>query len=310
MLDYEQGKGTGSSSRYEISAANDWRLELLPVSGGYMIKIDGYPVYELGLNIGPVFYMMISNANAKLSKAFVSPFLEPAKRSLVGIVSSESYLPDRAKVAATRVLHAIDAILDSENEDVSQEQKQIVVFSIMQMNIEVGAELRAFDLYWIRPKLALNTTVVLDDATKIFPESIRAALSGRVKYEVQQAANCLLYEAPSAVGFHVLRAIERVVLDYFTVPGFDREDAATWTEYARVLKKHDVHPKIRAMISRLAELHRNELMHAEAVLSVEEEAAILFALMQEVLPIMIADVAKRKGSPIASFPILNDPRWQ
>lgn len=50
-------------------------------------------------------------------------------------------------------------------------------------------------------------------------------------------------------------------------------------------------------------------MHAEAMLSVEE-AAMLFALMKEVVPIMIADLAKRKGTPIADFPILNDPRWQ
>src|SRR5260221_2494614 len=37
---------------------------------------------------------------------------------------------------------------------------------------------------------------------------------------------------------------------------------------------------------------------------------MLFALMQEVLPIVIADLAKRKGTLIANFPILEDPRWQ
>src|SRR5216683_5445730 len=111
MLNYGQGKGDGSSSEDGIRAANDWRVELLPVSGGYMIKIDGYPVSELGLNIGPVFYLTISNANTKLPKALVSPFLDAAKRSLVSIVSSESYLPDKAKVAATTALNAIDAIL-------------------------------------------------------------------------------------------------------------------------------------------------------------------------------------------------------
>ena len=83
----------------------------------------------------------------------------------------------------------------------------------------------------------------------------------------------------------------------------------TWSEYSRDLKKLKIHPKIRGMITRLAELHRNELMHADAVLS-DAEAAMLFALMQEVLPIMIADVAKRKGTPIADFPILDNPRWQ
>jgi hypothetical protein len=140
-------------------------------------------------------------------------------------------------------------------------------------------------------------------------QTVLREIPARVKYEVQQAANCLEYDAYSAVGFHVLRAVELIVLEYFTLPGWSRNDASTWTDYARELKKTDVHPKIRSMIVRLAELHRNELMHAEAVLDAAE-AAMLFALMQEVAPIMIADIAKRRGTPIANFPILDNPRWQ
>jgi hypothetical protein len=157
--------------------------------------------------------------------------------------------------------------------------------------------------------LGYATADLLKDATVVFPESVRGSISDRIKYEVQQAANCLLYEAPSAVGFHVLRAVEMVIIDYFTIPGLDRAGANSWTDYSKRLRFYKVHRKIVGMIDRLAGLHRNELMHAEAVLS-NEEAAILFALMQEVLPVMIADVAKRKGAPIANFPILNDPRWQ
>ena len=118
-----------------------------------------------------------------------------------------------------------------------------------------------------------------------------------------------MVDAPTAVGFHVLRAVETVILDYFTISGWERSGADNWAAYAKVLRNHHVHRKIVAMIERLASLYRNDLMHGVAVLS-KEEAAMLFALMQESLPIMIADVAKRKGTPIANFPILDDPRWQ
>jgi hypothetical protein len=149
----------------------------------------------------------------------------------------------------------------------------------------------------------------LTDGTVIFPKAIREALNDRIRHEVQEAARCLEYEVHSAVGFHILRAVELVILDYFSIPGWERGDANNWVAYAKALRRNAVHRKIVAMVERLATLHRNELMHAEAVLSAPEASA-LFALMQEVLPVMIADVAKRKGTPIADFPILNDPRWQ
>ena len=84
-----------------------------------------------------------------------------------------------------------------------------------------------------------------------------------------------------------------MILDYFKLSEWQGKKPESWAEYSRELKQLKVHPKIRGMVARLAELHRNELMHAEAVLG-EEEAAMLFALMQEVLPLMIADVAKRR----------------
>jgi hypothetical protein len=167
----------------------------------------------------------------------------------------------------------------------------------MQLNTMLARDLFWFDVYWIAPKFGFNTTALLIDATVIFPTSIRNAIPAPVKHEISQAAACLLYEVSSAVGFHVLRAIEIVILDYSTIPSWNRSGANTWAGYAKVLRQHGVHRKIVAMIERLATIHRNELMHAEAVLSTEE-AAILFALMQEVLPIMIADIANRKGSPI------------
>ena len=94
-----------------------------------------------------------------------------------------------------------------------------------------------------------------------------------------------------------------------TIPGWDPDRAATWSGYARRLAHYRVHRKIRNMIDRLAELHRNELMRADAVLS-KEEAAVLLGMAQEVIPIMVADIARRKGRPLDGFPILDDPRWQ
>ena len=276
-----------------------------------MIRINGFPLYQLGAAIGEITDRL---ANVLSTRDDIVLKLTQG-RPYVEFAAQQSYLPIDSKGAANNLIAVADSITSATHPDTPQlppltplEQSNLLG-ALLNLYTMLARDLAWFDLYWIEPKLGYSTPELLTDASIIFPATIRAAIPAKIKDEVQQAANCLLYGASSAVGFHVLRGVELVVLDYFTIPGFERDGAATWSEYVRVLKKHNVHPKIRTMIARLAELHRNELMHAEAVLSVEE-SAILFALMQEVLPIMIADVAKRKGAPIANFPILDDRRWQ
>jgi hypothetical protein len=281
-----------------------------------MMRVNGYPLYQLGLQLGVVIALFDSTRTprAELLKklAEARPYLEFAggKPAADGTVS---VLPSDSKAAANGLIAVMDAIANKESAPdlppVDNLEHANLVNALMWFNNILARDLWWFDLYWLQPKLGYATADLLKDATVIFPESIRGAITDRIKYEVQQAANCLLYEAPSAVGFHILRAVEMVIIDYFTIPTFERAGANSWTDYSKRLRSYKVHRKIVGMIDRLAGLHRNELMHAEAVLSVEE-SAILFALMQEVLPVMIADIARRKGAPIVNFPIFDDLRWQ
>lgn len=279
---------------------------LTPVAGGHMIRINGWPLYRLAYTLSKLADIMLQSdaPNDKLIQAMVD-----AKPDLEFSVSDASFLPNQSKIHAMAIAQKIAPLLEPSDFPLTTVQKSEVAVAITHFNVILAADLGAFDLYLITPKLAYNTLTLLTDARSIFPVAVRAALSERITYEVQQAANCLEYEAFSAVGFHVLRAVELVILDYFTISGWSRGDANSWVGYCKVLRNHGVHRKIVAMVERLATLHRNELMHAEAVL-LPAESVILFSLMQEILPVMVADVANRKGTPIADFPILDDPRWQ
>jgi hypothetical protein len=275
-----------------------------------MIQIDGFPVYELGFTLGPILNVL-ARVEVPIARAIIDPFLSSAKESLAKNVAPppQSYMPPQSKAQAAVLIQLIDEVLKSTETVLSGDLRGRLTFHIFRFNEMLAAELNTFDLYWIEPKLGYNTAELLTDGTAIFPKVIRDALDEKIKHEVREAARCLEYEVHSAVGFHILRAVEIAILDYFTIPDYERAGANNWGDYAKRLRFYKVHRKIVGMIDRLTGLHRNELMHAEAVLSAPE-ASMLFALMQEVLPVMIADVAKRKGAPIADFPILDDPRWQ
>lgn len=288
----------------EFVGHNDWRAEFIPVSGGYMIRVNGFPLFNLGVALAIVADRL--DSTTATTEEIVKVL--GAARQPLEFAATQSILPVDSKNSAQFLLNNFVLLLEGKVE-LNAVAKGQMLSNLSQFNTILARDLYWMDLYLIEPKLGYNTLALLTDASTIFPKSIREVLSDRIKYEVQQAANCLGTDMFSAVGFHVLRAVELVILDYFTLPGWSGKKPETWSEYARELRRQNVHPKIRAMITRLAELHRNELMHADAVLS-GEEAAMLFALMQEVVPVMIADVAKRKGHPIAEFAILNDPRWQ
>jgi hypothetical protein len=276
------------------------------VPGGLMIRVRGNSVYQMGGAIAELRNRLGEDKTIE-ELGFA---LGSAQASLNSLIN-DSMFPDATRAFASVLIQRIEALVAEKDHARKLEllERGQFIFEIIQFETVFVTDLYQLDLYWVDPKLGYRTTLLLSEADCIFPESIRAALPDKVREDIREAGRCLAFDLSTAVGFHVLRAVELVVLDYFTIPGWDRGDAKTWARYSRRLHDYNVHRKIRNMIDRLAELHRNELMHAEAVLS-KEEAAVLFALAQEVIPLMVADVAKRKGAPIVDFPILNDPRWQ
>ena len=119
------------------------------------------------------------------------------------------YVPVDSLNALRLVLASIEAVI---REPESELQRGALLYSVLEFQTILARDLSWFDLYWIQPKLAYSTPALLVDASSILPDPIRKVLSDKIKYEVQQAANCLLYEAYSAVGFHILRAVEITIL--------------------------------------------------------------------------------------------------
>jgi hypothetical protein len=207
-----------------------------------MIRINGYSVFELALALRPI----IDGLGPGRPATDMEQRLGTAKAAIEDFLKLP-YVPVDSRNALILVLASIKAVV----REPSNVERGALIYSILQFQTMFARDLSWFDLYWIQPKLGYSTPGLLTDASVIFPETIRAAIPEKIKFEVQQAANCLLYEAPSAVGFHVLRAIEVVILDYFTIPTFVRGDANNWAAYTKVLRHHGVHRKIVAMVDRL-----------------------------------------------------------
>lgn len=144
----------------------------------------------------------------------------------------------------------------------------------------LAEELNIVDTYAVAQKGAYSTAELIANAEIIFPEKVRSKLPSQTIHDIREAGKCLAFETPTASAFHIVRAVESVILAYFTkVTG---KDAPTrmrnWGLYIKLLRdsgKSD--PKVVNFIEHIKDNYRNPVTHPEAVLTVDEVQVLLGA---------------------------------
>ena len=113
--------------------------------------------------------------------------------------------------------------------------------------------------------------------------------------EIDESGRCLVYERSTASGYHILRAIELMILAYLqAIPGFTMPpiNKQNWGEYIQQLTNHNADKGTIDHMRNLKDNHRNPLMHPEDVLTMPE-AVSLFSVGQATIETIIADGVKR-----------------
>ncbi|MDE2022321.1 MAG: hypothetical protein KGI71_05430 [Patescibacteria group bacterium] len=159
----------------------------------------------------------------------------------------------------------------------------------------IGAELQTTDTYYLDQKGAFSTPDLIERAEIVFSEGTRKQLSDGAVSDIRQSGRALALDLPTAAGFHIMRATESVVRDYYKVVTGRAPKSRTWGYYVRGLKDHNADAKVVAAIDQLRDLHRNPLMHPQAVLE-EDEAVSLFGMAQSAISTMVADMARRAAA--------------
>jgi len=141
----------------------------------------------------------------------------------------------------------------------------------------------------------LSVDKLVIGAHKGYPEETKKHLPITCFEEIDESGRCLVYERPTASGFHILRAIELTVLAYLqAVPGFAMPslNRQSWGEYINQLNTHNADRKTIDHMKNLKDNHRNPLMHPQDSLSMPE-AVSLFAVGQSTIETIIADGLRR-----------------
>lgn len=200
-----------------------------------------------------------------------------------------------ARTACAELINQINSLVPEEFQEAIAKDAASQVFcfglagAVTRFQTVLGEELRLVDTYAISRKAAYVTAQLIDDADSLFPETVRVKLSDKVRADVQQAGRCFAFATPTASAFHMFRAIEAAMLDYYSfVTGKPSPlRARNWGVYIDKMKKSGkADDKIIKVLTHIKDSYRNPITHPEVVTSAED-AQVLLGLMVSAVTLMV-----------------------
>lgn len=139
----------------------------------------------------------------------------------------------------------------------------------------------------------------MEQTENVLPESIKNKMSPNIIEEIRHSGRCLVFDNSTASGFHILRATELVMHEYYLAVRKPKPKPtgrlANWGAYLVELRK-STNLEVQKVVSLLQQIKdddRNLIMHPERVLS-PDEAFSLFEIAKSAIIAMGDRLAKKK----------------
>ena len=164
------------------------------------------------------------------------------------------------------------------------------------------AELSTFPSYFVTRKGAFDTTALLESGESLFPSDLLLKVPEAL-FDTREAGKALAFELPTACGFHVFRATESVIRRYYTevTGGQPLPKVRNIGVYIKAIRKAQCgDEKILSTLEQMASLHRNPLIHPEAVLTMDE-AILSMGIACSAITAMLAALPKQQ--PTTASPL-------
>lgn len=242
-----------------------------------MLRVDCYHFYALAVKIHPLINLNVQGALA--DEWFM---LFEARQELFQFFNifplTTSQPPARTLVDSINRVIPIDVSTIRFNSD-SGERITINYFeghAIQQAAAELEsvlkAELAGWDAFYVSQKGAFNTTELMQRAETMVPEPGRSYLTQKALSDFRQAGMCLAFNLGTAACFHVARATEEMIREYYKaiVGELPTVKQRNWGAYHRNLNKcGQADTKVLAWLKHITEEYRNPVLHPDEMLSVD-----------------------------------------
>ncbi len=278
---------------------------VLPLEVERMEPVNEYQFYRLGAMLHSLSEIKVGT---RLSETATRLF--QAQNELVSFLNDRVVPLVLCKPAGLMLLGEIAKLLKALPQGQEKELDHVEVYNltngVREFETVFSAEVQSLTAYVIPQKGIFSTPDLVGRAENLLPEAARKLIPGQALADIRQAGRCLAVDLPTAAGFHILRATETVVREYYrlVVKKQPKPVARNWGPYIRILRRNDGDPKILALLEQIRALYQNPTVYPEAVLSFDEVTALLGLAQSAILAITVDMEKRRKLSASAALPRL------
>jgi hypothetical protein len=219
--------------------------------------------------------------------------LSAAKSWLDTFFDETKYIPMAHVQEAAKVLYEhIQKILnricvkdidfpDKDKEPISLHEAVFVVEYAKRFEQEFRFASRDLNIFSVADVGTHSTTKLLQDAHLNLSADIRTRLSDVVINDIRAAGRCLAFNIPTAAGFHILRAVEPLILQYRNkLAGTSSPlKSRSWGAYIRDIRSHSGDEKVAGALDHIRQFYRNPIMHPEETLTLDHAISLFYACL-------------------------------
>jgi hypothetical protein len=271
---------------------------ILPISGCSMLRVNEFQFYELAVAIHPLaaanesskyreVWLDWSNSAQVLNRTFHVRALEfclEAATDLYGAIGN--VVPHDFQAAIDKY----GALPDPEPE-LGWAAVQPIRQAVLKFETILAAELSNSDTYWISPKGTHKTSMLMRSAHSVLPPYIATRYPSAAA-DFDEAGRCWLFDNFTASGFHLMRATETVIRDYYAVLTGKppKQKFRSWAIYIDAMRKcANKNDKVLSFLDHIKDNYRNPISHPEQNLSADD-AQILFGVCVSAVSMVAAEI--------------------
>lgn len=278
----------------------------IPLGGVPMERINPTFFYALGASLAPLTKME-SKASTRVAIWLASRGLDSFVGSLLDFYSALTVCRRTGGELINATGEVEKWISDTpakewEKDDYSADSTfQKLIDKAKEFQTVLSEELQTLDTYHVTQKGNYSTTGLIEQAENVLPEAARNRMNPNIVEEIRHSGRCLVFDNSTASGFHILRAVELVMHEYYLVVCKPKPKPSgrldNWGAYLTELRKstdQDVR-KVEALLQLIKDDDRNLIMHPEQILS-PDEAFSLFEIAKSAIIAMASalPVPKKK----------------
>jgi hypothetical protein len=262
-----------------------------PIGGGIMQWINISDFYKLGQILQPLSEL---EAGKPIKDYYYTLIMA---RSWAEYFVNDKIMPMTiCKGAINKIINGINILIPQtpegqESIDFKRATTYVDLYNIIEGAKEFetvfSAEARNMATYFVSKKGIYDTNDLITKADDLLTEDIKNIISEEAKTDIREAGRCLAFDLATASGFHIARAVEKVLIDYLNVLCPDKVKTLNDAHrnlggYIKLAKENKCAEKVCNALDQFRDLHRNPLMHPEAVLTINE-AIILLGIAQSAI---------------------------